>query len=137
MYGGVNGKFTVPVLSNFIRPNNGEFLFDSIRKMPAQVGIPQHSHKFLSEQELAKVLSISATVTMRQAKYGGNNQKYLHAAKVRGQAYKATEILADNISTDLDIDSSVIYYENSSGDETYPGHRLVPVQIYIGRTKLP
>ena len=40
MYGGANNKFTVPVLSNFIRPNNGEFLTNSMRKIPAQVGIP-------------------------------------------------------------------------------------------------
>lgn len=53
MYGGINNKFTVPVLSNFIRPNNGEFLFNSMRKVLAQVGIQRHSHDIMGGEALA------------------------------------------------------------------------------------
>jgi len=135
MYGGQNGKFAVPVLSNFIRPNNGEFLLDSTRKMAAQVGVPQHRHDILVGDALTQSISIKGTLKMQQGNSGGSNVDYLHAAQPVKSA-KATHVKADNIQTVLELDSGQIYHENSSGDESYPDHCRVPVQIYIGRTRL-
>lgn len=62
---------------------------------------------------------------MKQAQYGGSNVNYIHAAKT--PAGKATAIRADSINKQLDLGSSTIYYENNSGDESYPDYSLVPI----------
>lgn len=58
-FGGLNGVFRVPVLSDFVWLNPGVYVNDALRAAPAQVGIARHMHQFKTGEDLNR--SISAT----------------------------------------------------------------------------
>lgn len=131
-FGGHDGRFRVPLLSDFVWMNPGVYTNDATRRMPAQVGIARHTHRFKTGEELSRSISAEGKIQMNQYQYASKNSASVHsAAKPRN---KVKYIKCDDIQCNMSFDGEAVMYEDGvSGDYTYPGYFLTPMQIYIGR----
>lgn len=129
LYDGSNGRFSVPVLSNFVRMNPGTYCTDAIRRIKPQLGIGAHRHEFLGDSELMESFNISGTISMKQHRYAGarNNDNFLHAANKIQKNAPVKYLSCDYSCVLSNFDESIIYYEGDPDDETRPGCYLTPV----------
>lgn len=131
-FGGQDGRFRVPLLSDFVWMNPGVYTEDATRRMPAQVGIARHTHRFKAGEELSRSISAEGKIHMNQYQKTSSNSAGVHSAD--SPRNKVKYIKCDDIRCDVVFDGETAIYEDSvPGDYTYPGYILTPVQIYIGR----
>lgn len=132
VFGGRDGKFRVPLLSDFVWANPGVYTEDATRRMPAQVGIARHTHRFKTGEELSRSISAEGEIHMNQYQRASSDSAGVHSAG--SPRSKVGYIKCDDIQCDVVFDGETTIYEDGvPGDYTYPGYILTPVQIYIGR----
>jgi hypothetical protein len=142
-YGGADGVFTVPKLTEFIRVNKcPACITDPLLSVEAQMGIGSHTHS-ISRNSLATGLQISVEIELPTSENGTGDPSWTYNVGYIHQGDKTAGWLVNKVSADAEISVSVTpgdnmrlsYIRDEREEKTHPAYNFIPMMIYIGNKK--